>query len=143
MLKNYLKSAWRNIIRHKGSTAINILGLSIGICACVIIYLITSFELSFDRFHPDKERIYRIVGYEKDNQGKKGEIGYAIRPLPLAMRNELTGFETVTEFHNYYARVIIPRGTGEPVRFDAAKRGEQISPIIIAEPQYFDIFKYQ
>jgi len=143
MLKSYFKSACRNIIRHKVSTTINVLSLSIGICASVIIYLITSFELSYDRFYPDGERIYRIVGGEKDNQGKKDENGFVIRPLPLAMRNELSGFETVTEFHNYYARVIIPRETGEPLRFDAAKRGDQVSPIIIAEPQYFDIFKYQ
>lgn len=93
MLKDHFKNAWRNIIRQKVSTTINILGLSNSICAGVIIYLITSFELSFDRFHPDNERIYRIVGYEKDDQGKLGEIGYAIRPLLLAMRNELTGFE--------------------------------------------------
>ena len=143
MLKIHFKNAWRNIIRHKVSTGINILGLSIGICAGLIIYLITSFEFSFDRFHPDKERIYRLVGFEQDNQGKKDEKGFAIRPLPLAMRNELTGFETVTEFHNYYARVIIPRRSADPLRFDAAKRGAQVSPIIIAEPQYFDIFKYQ
>ncbi|TDX02312.1 FtsX-like permease family protein [Dinghuibacter silviterrae] len=143
MLKNHVKSAWRNIVRHKGSTAINILGLSIGICASLIIYLITSFEFSFDRFHPDKERIYRIVGFEKDGLGNKEEKGFAIRPLPLAMRDELTGFETVTEFHNYYARVIVPQGTGEPLRFEATKRGEQVSPIIIAEHQYFDIFRYQ
>ena len=62
MIKNYLKIAWRNITKHKVYTIINVLGLALGICACIVIYIITSYEFSFDRFHPDKERIYRITG---------------------------------------------------------------------------------
>ena len=56
MLKNYFKIAWRNIVRQKAYTAINVLGLALGICACVVIYLITNYEFSFDRFHPDSDR---------------------------------------------------------------------------------------
>ena len=62
MLKNYFKIAFRNIIRKKVYTAINILGLALGICACIVIYVISSYELSFDNFHPGKDRIYRMMG---------------------------------------------------------------------------------
>src|ERR1051325_7944296 len=143
MLKNYFKIAWRNIVRHKGYTLINVFGLSLGICASLVIFLITSMELSYDRFHPDGERIYRIVANQRGDQGKVGYIGGMSNPLPLALRKELTGFERVTEFHNYFARVIVPEGSRAPKIFDAAKRGEEASPIIIAEPEYFDLFKYR
>src|SRR5882724_4140562 len=122
MFRSYFKTAWRNITRHKGFTAINIFGLSIGICACLTIWLISSFEFSYDRFHPDKDRIFRVVAGQTDNQGKTDAIGFVPNPLPLTLRKELTGFETVAQFHNYYARVIIPNNNGEPKRFDAAIR---------------------
>jgi putative ABC transport system permease protein len=67
MFKNYFKIAWRNIIHHKIYTTINIVGLALGICSCIVIYLITSYEFSFDRFHPDSDRIYRIVGEAQRN----------------------------------------------------------------------------
>ena len=52
MFKNYLKIAWRHIMRHKTYSAINVMGLSLGICGCLVIYLVASFEFSFDTFHP-------------------------------------------------------------------------------------------
>ena len=61
MFRNYLKIAWRSIARNRVYTAINVLGLSLGVCACLVIYLVTSFELSYDTFHPGKDRIYRIT----------------------------------------------------------------------------------
>jgi len=143
MIRNYLKIALRNIVKHKGYSAINIAGLSIGVCACIVIYLITSFELSYDTFHPDKERIYRLVAQEQDEHGTTDYIGGMMNPIPAATRSELAGFENIAAFHNYYAGVVVPNGKYEPKRFAEAKRGEQASPIIITEPQYFDIFKYQ
>ncbi len=71
MLKSYFKIAWRNISRHKVYTLINVTGLAFGICACLVIYLINSYDLSFDRFHPDGNRIYRIVGEASHGNGEK------------------------------------------------------------------------
>jgi putative ABC transport system permease protein len=142
MLHNYLKIAWRNITRHRGYTLINTLGLALGISACLIIFLISSYELSYDKFHPDKERIYRVVGDFQDNGFSHHKMGFVLCPLPTALRNEISGFETVSSFFNYYAKVSIPDG-GKTRRFEIPKMGEQVSDIIVADPQYFDIFKYQ
>ena len=60
MLRNYFKIAWRNIMRHKGYAAINILGLAIGIAACLLILQYVSFELSYEKFQVNKDRIYRV-----------------------------------------------------------------------------------
>src|SRR4249919_4380317 len=60
MIKSYFKIAWRNVRRHKAYSAINILGLAIGIAACLLILQYVSFELSYENFQVNKDRIYRV-----------------------------------------------------------------------------------
>ncbi|GAB5522574.1 MAG: ABC transporter permease [Roseivirga sp.] len=60
MLKSYLKIAVRGIFRNPGYAAINIFGLSIGITCFLLIFLVVRYELSFDKFHSDAERIFRV-----------------------------------------------------------------------------------
>jgi len=60
MFKNYLKIALRNIRRHKGYSFINISGLAVAIAAAFLIFFFVSFELSYDRFHENSDRIYRV-----------------------------------------------------------------------------------
>ncbi|MCF0049354.1 ABC transporter permease [Dyadobacter sp. LJ53] len=61
MITNYFKIASRNLWRHRGFSAINILGLATGMSACLLICLYVSFELSYDKFHSKANRIYRVV----------------------------------------------------------------------------------
>jgi putative ABC transport system permease protein len=61
MFKNYFKTAIRNLTKNKIFSLINISGLSIGISAALVIYLIVSYDFSFDKFEKDRERIYRIT----------------------------------------------------------------------------------
>jgi putative ABC transport system permease protein len=61
MIKNYLKVAFRNLLKHKGYAFINILGLAVGIAASVLIFLYITDELSYDRFHIQADRTYRLV----------------------------------------------------------------------------------
>lgn len=70
MLKNYIVIAFRNLIRHKGYSFINIFGLSTGIICCLLIMVYVQDELSFDRHHEKADRIYRIVnsGVIRGNQ---------------------------------------------------------------------------
>ena len=92
MIKNYIVTAWRNIVRNKIYTAINVLGLALGICACLVIYLITSYEFSFDRFHPDRDRIYRITGELLRNNGEKEFLNCIISDV-AGIENDIPGFE--------------------------------------------------
>ncbi len=73
MIKNYLKIALRNIIKHKGISLINIVGLAIGIACSILILLFVTHELSYDKFHEKADRIYRLavrasIGDTKINQ---------------------------------------------------------------------------
>lgn len=61
MLKNYLKTAWRNIIRQRWFSLINIIGLAIGMAASIMLLVYISYERSFDQFHPQKDKIFRVL----------------------------------------------------------------------------------
>ncbi|HEY4288300.1 MAG TPA: ABC transporter permease [Puia sp.] len=80
MLKNYLKIALRNILRHKAYSAINISGLAIGMASSILILLWVQNELSYDRFHANADRIYRITA---DASGFKAAVNPAGMPSGL------------------------------------------------------------
>jgi putative ABC transport system permease protein len=61
MIKNYFKTAFRNLWRNKIFSVIKITGLSIGLAVCMLIFLYTKDELSYDRFHANKGQLYRII----------------------------------------------------------------------------------
>ncbi len=61
MIRNYLKIAFRNLWRHKVYSFINIMGLTVGITACFLIFLYVRFEISYDKFHTKADRIYRLT----------------------------------------------------------------------------------
>lgn len=81
MLRNYLKVAFRYLVRHKGYTSINVLGLAVGIACSVLIMLFIKSELSFDRFHVKSDRIYR-AWLEEHYQGEI--FKNTVTPIPLA-----------------------------------------------------------
>ncbi|MEO8763751.1 MAG: ABC transporter permease [Ginsengibacter sp.] len=135
MLGNYFRMAWRNITKHKLFTIINVVGLAVGICSCIVIYIITSYEFSFDKFHPDKERIYRITGENLRNNGEK-EFLNSIIPDVAGIQNDIPGFEAKAGIFYYGAKIDIPRTGSKPAEFFSN------SDVIITWPGYFDIFKY-
>lgn len=141
MLKNYFKIAWYNLTRNKLFSAISIFGLALGISSCLIIYLIVSFEFNHDKFHPDRDRIYRVVGTFSSPTISKQSMGCVPDPVPGAIRSQVTGLQEVVMFHNYYAKVQIGPESNLK-KYNMPRRGEQVSDIIIAEPAYFQIFRY-
>src|SRR5688572_3732275 len=60
MFRNYFKIAWRNLLKSKAFSALNIVGLAIGLSCFILIMLYVVDEISFDRFHAKAERIYRV-----------------------------------------------------------------------------------
>src|ERR1700680_1523367 len=140
MFKNYFKIGWRYLVKNKISAVINILGLTIGVITCLIIYLITSFELSYDNFHKDKDHIFRIVSDEDDNW-PEGKLYISNIPYhgAVSIRNGFTGIDKIASFFPYSVMVAIPEGGKNTKKFDIPEYPE----IIITEPQYFDIFSYE
>jgi putative ABC transport system permease protein len=140
MLRNYLKTSLRNLTKHKVSTLINLFGLTLGITACLVIYLITNYELSYDTFHSDSGRIYRLVGETQYGaSSEKHPVGFVPNAVPKAIREEISGLETVAAFHNISSDVLIPNGKEKPKRFEGSRHDE----LVVVEPQYFDMFRYE
>ncbi len=136
MIRNYLVTAYRNLIRERATSLINMAGLTLGISGALVLFLIVRFSLSFDRFHEKKNRIYRVVTQSRSNAGYEETPG--VPPaLPDAFRNDFPEAEEVT-FTSYLAGnsvviTIIP-GDGEPVKFSENKG------VVFAQPNFFKIF---
>jgi len=85
MIKNYLKVAWRNLAKNKIFSLINILGLTIGITVCMMIFLFIMNEFSFDKFHTNKKNIYRVMrGFDPS----KKKVAYVSGPYAPALLND-------------------------------------------------------
>ncbi len=134
MIKNYFKTAWRSLLRNKSYTAINIAGLSVGIAACLLIFLIVQFETSFDNFHTKKDRIYRVVSSEDGQKGK--ELGSGVPfPTAAALRLEIPRFKTVTSIMQDDGSHFTVDNSGTPKKFKE-------DDTYFVEPQFFDIFDF-
>jgi putative ABC transport system permease protein len=132
MIKNYFKTAFRNLQHNKLFSAINIFGLAIGISASLVIFLIVKYDFSFDKFEKDHDRIYRVV------TKRDARVPFAI---VNAVQNEATGLDVVAPFmswNDYDLKVSIPKSEIEkPQVF----KNEQ--NIIFADQYYFKLINYK
>ncbi|HEX9512765.1 MAG TPA: ABC transporter permease [Puia sp.] len=136
MFKNYFKTAFRSFRKNKIISLINILGLSIGISSALIIYLIVQYDLSFDKFEPDSERIYRIVS-EGPNWHNRGVPA----PLHEAVQREIPGIEKMAaffEYNDWNLKVSIPHDNNKAPAVFKKQEG-----IVFAEADYFALFPRQ
>src|SRR4030095_4429777 len=98
MIRNYFKFAFRNLWRNKSYSAINIVGLGVGIAICLLIFLVIQFETSFDNFHKNKERIYRVVSWFKNPSGNSFSSGVP-NPMPAAMKQDLPQLDAISQIY--------------------------------------------
>lgn len=140
MLKNYFLTAFRNCWRNRTFSLINILGLAIGISAALVIFLIVSYEFSFDRFEKDSNRIYRVVLDAKFN-GSEGHSAGVQAPLSSAVAHEMTGIEASVPVMSFQgdgsAKVTIERENANAVVY------KKQPAIIFTNTDYFHLLPYQ
>lgn len=121
MLKNYLKTAYRNLVKNKFYTAINIVGLAVGIATCLLILLYVSDELSFDRYNTQAQRIYRV-----NNEIKFGDnhVDLAVAPslMGTTMVKEIPEVEQYTRIQ-WHGSLLIKKGN-ENLREDHVAYGD-------------------
>lgn len=86
MLRNYIKIAWRNILRNKAFSLINILGLAVSMSVCLLIIRIGVDQYSFDTYHSKKDRVYRI--HTTEYQQNNGEVASSALPLAEKLKSE-------------------------------------------------------
>ncbi|MEZ2335734.1 ABC transporter permease [Mucilaginibacter sp. RCC_168] len=140
MLKNYFKIAWRNIIRHKGYSAINIAGLTLGISACLLIFIIIRYEMSFDTSQPNFKNIYHIVLKHTHEDGFSYTPGLPA-PATDALRVDFPQAKIAALNSSYGSQITVPaisagKNTGD-------KKFTESMGVVFIEPQFFDIFSFK
>ena len=106
MLKNYCKIAWRNLLRHKGYSFINIAGLAVGITCCLLILLFVQDELSYDRYHEKAKRIYRLT-VENQMEGQTFVNALSSAPMVPALLRDYAEIESAVRFFPVDASVMV------------------------------------
>jgi putative ABC transport system permease protein len=102
MIKNYFKIALRNMLKRKFYSLINIAGLTIGITAFVLIYLYVRLELSYDKFIPDNERIFRVITASKSDKDNTDTWPITPNPLATALKDEYPEIENATRYRKHW-----------------------------------------
>lgn len=131
MIKNYFLITVRNFLRNRNYTLINMLGLSIGITSCIIIFLMITNDLSFDKFHSRYGSIYRIVVESKSASGLEYN---STTPYPTAkaFRQDFSDVPLATQIHSQ-EEVLVKIGT-EKIEVDRA---------IFADSLFFEVFDFK
>src|SRR6476469_2430174 len=138
MLKNYFITAYRNLLRHKSYAAINVIGLAVGIAACLLIFIIIRFETSFDTFHKKRDQIYRVSS-EFNNPDGKGSSSGAPQPVAEALRLDFPQLPVVAAIVGGNDNLVsIPdNNVATP-----AKKFKEATGVFWAEPSFFKIFNF-
>ena len=90
MIKNYFKTARRGFTKNKLTTAINVIGVSIGINAALVIFLVIQYDYSFDKYEPERDRIFCAV-----SEGVSWQNPGVPAPLYMALALDVSGVEAV------------------------------------------------
>lgn len=131
MLKNYLTITFRNFLRNRNYTLINLLGLSIGVTSCIIIFLLITYELNFDRFHHNYERIYRVVLDSKSSSGINHGTATP-HPFIKAFRNDFSDIALATQL-NYQEEMLVRNGDEKQI----------VNRVIFADSLFFEVFDFE
>ncbi|NHA03093.1 FtsX-like permease family protein [Mucilaginibacter sp. HC2] len=128
MIKNYIKTAFRDLQKNKGFTAINILGLALGLATCLLIILYVVDELSYDRYNTKANRIYRV---NEDLKLGDNSVKYAVCMPPLA--------KTLKTEYPYVENTVRLKNAGS---WHVKKGNSNIleNRLVYADPSLFDVF---
>lgn len=131
MIKNYLKIAARNLLRHKAYSFINIAGLALGMACCILILLYVQEELSYDEFHRDADRIFRVA-MTIDTRGVPTSFAPTKGPLAAALANDYPEITDVVQ--------ILPTGTVQVS--PAADQHYYENRAYLADSSFFRVFSF-
>lgn len=130
MFKNYIKIAIRNLAKHKMFSFINIFGLALSMSICLMVIIHTNEQLSYDKFHPKADRIYRVITELTNKQGTS--YHFASSPLQLSptLHNDYNFIEKSVRFYN------------APAGFASTGKKEIAIRTAFTDPGFFDVFGF-
>lgn len=132
MLKNYLKIAFRNLIKRKVTSLVNLFGLSIGITLTVLLILYAQYELDYDKFHPEPEQTYRLLRMEE--LGNNTQIVAKTSPrIMLTLTEEFSEIESTTLLFKHWNVPLLSQ----------EEKGFYEQNFLFADSSFFDVFGYE
>lgn len=134
MIRNYLKVAFRAIVRNKLSSFINIFGLALAMCCSLMIYLFIRDEVSYDKFNANKDNIYRVTRDFLSPDGSVNlHLGHVSPPFGPLLKNDFTDFEQVV-------RTLQSRFTVAYQENGEEKKSSYEDNTFYAEPEILKVF---
>ena len=139
MFKNYFKTAFRSLIRNRNYTIINIAGLAVGIAVCMMIFIIIQFHTSYDDFHKNKDRIYRVLTEYHHADAATVSYGKDIPfPMPTGLKTAFPQIEQVAPiFASHDDKLLITDDNGTTVKQFKEDKG-----VFFTEPSFFKLFDF-
>lgn len=131
MIKNYFLAAFRNLLKHKSFSVINVFGLSISMAVCMLIILVLQDQFSYDNFHKNRDRIFRIQS--KDNLSRIAISKYATTTWPLAkeLKDNYPFVEDIVALNSNFNG----EGICDEKRFEVSG--------FFATPSFFNLFDFK
>ena len=138
MIGNYFKIAFRQIWRHKGFALLNIMGLAVGLAACLLVFVVIRYEFSYDKFLNGYDRIYAIA--TQDNQA--GEVSYTPgipEPALHSLRTRFPEYELGSLISSFGSQITV---MGETADGKAGEKFIEDNRIFYLDPEWFSVFPY-
>lgn len=135
MIRNYIKTAYRSLLKNKGFTLLNVLGLSVGLATCLLIVFYVSDELSFDRFNTKAGRIYRMTTDAKLN-GNAGIYATSEKPWKEILQSRFPQIEKVARLVNKDGLFVTP----SKFYFKKGNASLLEKNVVFTESSLFDVF---
>lgn len=131
MIRNYTRTATRSLLKYKGYTVINVIGLVLGIAGCLLMLMYIQYEFSYDGFHEKKDRIYRL-GDNMEYGGNVSKTATTPSPWGPALLADYPGIESMTRLRRF--------GSRYTMRYE--DRSFYQREVLFAESSLFDIFTF-
>jgi putative ABC transport system permease protein len=136
MFRNYLRIAWRNLVRQRLYSLINISGLAVGLAVCMLIMLYVAHEHSYDRFHKNADRIFKPFGQVKMNGNTFGidQMSYISGPI---IKQSLPVVADYMRTAHYFTSVVLVNNPSQP-----EKKFEE-DKLLFADAGFFNFFSFR
>ncbi|QTE38951.1 ABC transporter permease [Mucilaginibacter gossypii] len=135
MIKNYLKMAFRSLLKNRAFTLLNVFGLSVGLATCLLIVFYVTNELGYDKYNERADRIYRI-GLDVKLNGNANQYATSEEPLPAAIKDVFPEIEQMTRMIDVQGLFL------SPLKFYIRKGNENIQEkrVVFTESSIFKVF---
>ena len=142
MIRNNFTIAWRGLKRNRSFTALNVLGLSVGVAAALLLFMTVRYELSFDTFHTEPDRIYRVVRETVLTNGSKDLTPGNPLPVAAALKTDISQFEAIVSVHGTIDPQVTvlgsdPNATKATIKFIEDDEGMMVGP------EFFRLFSFR